>query len=435
LSQHTNTICGEIAKQRNCFAQQYTHTLHDTARRENASALRSLGINVLLSIISISAFLGGSEALARLQYTPQKLSYDGIFEYDNSKVFRLKKDLESTFHGEPFTTNSFGYRDEDMAEEKPEHTKRILVVGDSISFGDRVLDHETYPSVLESMLNGVTNNSRSKIEVINTAAPGNSPFQEYHDLKEGMRFDPDVIVLQFTLNDVIEQYAEWIFREMGDPEVSTEKTKTYSDVLLGVQNMSYVDHVLKQHSALYLFLKDMQGRIQFKASSGEEIVQKAQQQEVYTAERLVNDPTNPEVRKAWKNTLSWIEKMTNIAKESDTPFIILVTPFEFQFFRTQKYAHPQHILRKFAQKRGVYYVDLLEALQEEFATSNHKRVPQERRSTSGIIIATKQNAPEKLTAFWQKHFIDYDHPSPSGHTFTANILKPVVEEVLQNSAQ
>lgn len=368
--------------------------------------------------------------MARLQYTPQKFVSEGIFEFDKTKVFRLKKNQNSTFHGTPFTTNAFGYRDENITIKKPENTKRILVVGDSISFGDSVLDHETYPEVLEDILNNVTSHSKTTVEVINTAAPGNSPYQEYYDLKEGMKFHPDVIVLQFTLNDVIEQYADWVFTELGDPEAEYGKSAMYSKVLLGRQNMSHVDHILKQNSALYLLLKDIQGRMKFKGIAGKNMVAKAQQQEVYTAEKLVDDPKNPEVRKAWKNALSWIEKMTDLAKEEDIPFIILATPFEFQFAREQKYAYPQHILRKFARQKGVYYVDLLQALQNEFVRSSQQNHTNRKQSTSKVIVATKESAPNKLTEFWRKHFIDYDHPSPKGHTFTANILRPVVTDAL-----
>lgn len=384
----------------------------------------------MLSLVSVSIFLCGSEGLARLQYTPQKHSSDGIFEYDHRKVFRLKNNQVNTFHGIPFTTNSFGYRDDHISVEKPKNTKRILVVGDSISFGDSVLDNETYPEVLEDMLNNDLKDEGIRIEVINTAAPGNSPFQEYHDLQQGMKFNPDAVVLQFTLNDVIEQYAGWVFEELGDSAVQKNDITAYTEILLGMRDMSYAENVLKQNSALYLFLKDMQSRIRFRATSQEEVVARAQEQEVYTAEKLVEDPHDPEVKKAWKNALTWIEKMAELAKAEDIPFIILATPFDFQFAREQRYAYPQRILQKFAKKQGVQYVDLLAELQQKFATTEALKKT-EKPSTTQVIVATRESAPEKLESFWQEHFIDYDHPSPKGHAFTANILQPVVLSTLR----
>jgi len=425
LSLETHTSNGVVNEHRTCFADRYIQYLNETEQRKNPHKLRSLGINVMLSILSVSVFICSSEMLARIQYTPQKISSDGIFEYDHKKVFRLKENQNNTFHGVPFTTNSFGYRDEHIDVKKPENTKRILVVGDSISFGDSVLDHETYPSVLEDMLNSAAKEKGVNIEVINTAAPGNSPFQEYYDLKQGMKFDPDVVVLQFTLNDVIEQYAGWVFTELGEQEVQSNDSKTYEELLLGMRDMSYVEHVLKQNSALYLFLKDMQSRIRFKANSQEAVMAKAQQQEVYTAEKLVKDPQDPEVLKAWENALSWIEQMAELAKKDEIPFIILATPFDFQFSLEQQYAYPQRILQQFAEKHGVEYVDLLSALQQKFAASEKKKVLN-KPSTTQVIVATRENEPEKLDSFWRDHFIDYDNPSPKGHAFTANILEPVV---------
>ena len=39
-----------------------------------------MGVNLLLCIVSVSVFLGGTETLARLWYTPQKVTENSFFE-------------------------------------------------------------------------------------------------------------------------------------------------------------------------------------------------------------------------------------------------------------------------------------------------------------------------------------------------------------------
>src|SRR3989344_4140928 len=315
-----------------------------------------LALNLLLCASSVSIFLGGSEFLAQLKYTPQKLEYTGMFEYDREKVFGLRRNNEGFFHGGHYTTNSHGFRGKEISIEKPENTVRVLVVGDSISFGHGVNDNETYPYFLEQSLNEYLAGEEEApaFEVINTSVPGNSPFQEYHDMKRGLAYDPDIIVLQITLNDIIEENAGWILEEMGMEEGNLENVSR--DFVFGKQNMSSLDNALRQHSAFYLFLKDMQTRIQFQDPTGKNIAEKAKRREKFTAGLLVDEPENPEVEDAWKNALSWLHRMIAIAQEQNIPLILIVTPFNFQFSRETELAHPQRKLQEFATEENIHYI-------------------------------------------------------------------------------
>jgi len=380
---------------------------------EKRIRLRRTGINLLLCVSSISIFFGGAEALARLQYTPQKFEPYGIFEYDKEKLFQLKKNQFSMFHDVPFTTNSFGFRSAELSLQKPENTKRILLLGDSITFGHGVHDKETYTSLLEESLNRQLSEKEKPItvEVINTAAPMNSPYQEYYDLKRGMQFDPDLIVLQFTLNDVYDM-----------------------PIIDVIDLQKHMDYVFGQRSALYLFMKDMYGRIRFRDFTGEKIAEKAQKKEILDIAKLIVDPQDPEVQKAWNDALWWILQMISIAKEKNIPFVILATPFDFQLGLEEAHAHPQRTLQTFAEEQGIYFIDLLEILQEMLAS--HERGDKENtKSTAEIIAETNRDSPETIRAFWDEFFIDYDHPSPKGHRLIASMLHSYITEMLPSVLQ
>lgn len=409
-------------------ARQCSALLHAPKRR---FSWRSLGINLMLSAVSLSVFFGSAELLARTQYTPQKFESNGMFTYDKDKVFRLRENQSNFYHGAAFTTNSFGHRDAEIPVEKPEGTRRVLVIGDSISFGHGVSDADVYPYLLETMLRGDPQHAGSPIDVINAAAPGNSPFQEYYDVKRGLRFDPDLIIVQFTLNDVLEQYASWIFKEMGWNTAGDGRDESkLARYVLGGAHFSHMDHVLKQHSALYLCLKDMQGRLRFGEVSGEHLTAQAQQEENSLARKLVEEPANPEVVQAWENALGWMERIIDTANNHEIPLVVLATPFEFQIKEPPEKAYPQRILQGFTHEQGVEYVDLLAVLHEQFAHS-----VQNGGIAYGASGAPDAQSSEALDALWRNLFLDYDHPSPAGHALIANILQPVVARALAENAQ
>lgn len=336
-----------------------------------------------------------------------------MFEYDKNKSFRLQKNFLGNFQGKPFSTNSFGHRDDETTVEKPANTKRILLIGDSITFGHGVLNNETYEHLLEESLNKHFSEQEEgySIEVINTAAPMNSPYQEYYDLKRNMKFNPDIIVLQLTLNDVFDM--------------------PYIDIIGFHQN---ADFILRHHSSLYLFLKDMYGRVRFMDITGKNVTAKAKRKELLQIEKLILDPDDPDVQKAWSDSLGWTKQMIDMAKEQNIPFVILVTPFDFQLGTGEYTSNPQQTLRAFAKEKEVHFVDLLVFLQDVFAPFV-KEDEEDERSAEEIIYDTYKEKPEMVRAFWNDLFIDYDHPSPKGHELIASILHALTLDILNSESQ
>ena len=100
----------------------------------------------------------------------------------------------------PIRTNSLGLRSPEIALAKPAGTFRILVLGDSVTFGWSLRGEDTYASQLASLLATLRPNQR--VEVINAGVSGYGTWQELRWLQEiGLGLDPDVIVVQAHLND------------------------------------------------------------------------------------------------------------------------------------------------------------------------------------------------------------------------------------------
>lgn len=121
------------------------------------------------------------------------------------QVFTFKPNVSSTApggidstHKFPFRTNAYGLRDRDRGEKQP-GTKRVLVIGDSYTWGYAVAEEEAYPQVAERLLR---ERGRADIEVINGAVPDYNSRQERQLLEQLLPiYQPDAVILGYVMND------------------------------------------------------------------------------------------------------------------------------------------------------------------------------------------------------------------------------------------
>ena len=100
--------------------------------------------------------------------------------------------------GVQFDTNSKGLRDREFSYEKPPGRLRIMMLGDSFTVGWGAKFDETFPKRIERMYadRGI------QAEAINTGVGNYNTIQEVeYYLREGYKYNPDIVVLNFTFND------------------------------------------------------------------------------------------------------------------------------------------------------------------------------------------------------------------------------------------
>jgi len=114
---------------------------------------------------------------------------------------RLGYNYDGWFAGVPVRTNALGFRSERQDQlAKAANTFRILVLGDSVTFGHGAV-HD-YPSLLERQLKAW----RPEVDwqVWNLGVPGYNTAQEVAYLEEvGQAYKPDLVVVGFFINDII----------------------------------------------------------------------------------------------------------------------------------------------------------------------------------------------------------------------------------------
>ena len=122
--------------------------------------------------------------------------------YDPSKGWIPKPNLRDVkaFGNKILNTNSKGFRGKkDSPYTKNKEKLRILILGDSFTFGDEVSDDETYSSYLQEML--------PNAEVINMGIHGYGHDQMLILLKEeGVKYAPDIVILGFLALDMSRNY-------------------------------------------------------------------------------------------------------------------------------------------------------------------------------------------------------------------------------------
>jgi hypothetical protein len=112
-----------------------------------------------------------------------------------------------------FRINRQGMRaDYDFAYAKPPGTSRIVSLGDSFTIGYEVAEHETFSSVLERELRA----RGLAVEVLNAGVSGYSNAEELLYLeRELLRYDPDLVLVSFSPNDLVDNIRSGLFRLEG----------------------------------------------------------------------------------------------------------------------------------------------------------------------------------------------------------------------------
>jgi lysophospholipase L1-like esterase len=104
----------------------------------------------------------------------------------------------ATLMGVDFQTNSRGLRDRDFPYEKPAGRLRVLMLGDSLTVGWGVRVEDTFSKRIEVLLR----KRGLDIDVINTGVGNYNTIQQVtYFLTEGYKYKPDIVVLNYFVND------------------------------------------------------------------------------------------------------------------------------------------------------------------------------------------------------------------------------------------
>jgi hypothetical protein len=107
--------------------------------------------------------------------------------------------------------NSFGMRNKEVTEHKPEDLYRIVILGDSFCMGNGVRDEKVFSVILENELNHseeLKNKHQVHYQVLNFGVNTYVPILEYLQFKHvGVNFHPDLVVQFYDMSDLQQEDA------------------------------------------------------------------------------------------------------------------------------------------------------------------------------------------------------------------------------------
>jgi hypothetical protein len=180
-------------------------TLSVAVPRTRGASLRNAWRAILLAIVSLTVAVAMAEGLARLAGVATAGFTDPIFHKSAAPgvSYELAANARGYTWGHTWVeANEFGMRSPAVALKKPAGTLRVAVFGDSVTFGQGVLDEETYPRVLERQLRERRGASGRRVEVLNFALPAYNISNIVSSFVEkGVAFDLDVAILAPIVED------------------------------------------------------------------------------------------------------------------------------------------------------------------------------------------------------------------------------------------
>jgi lysophospholipase L1-like esterase len=259
--------------------------------------------------------------------------------------------------------NSLGFRGPEISVETPPGRIRVLVLGDSMTYGVGVEYEETYSAVLESL--------DPRLQVINTGVPGYCGEQELLVLEEFIeRLAPDVVLVAYFWNDlwgpVQGDFRHFEVRDgvlhRLDHDPITEQhpmfarlREKYEERLRGYGFLTYESH-------LYRFLSD---RFKLLGYAIRDLRGEAPE-----VERGGHIDERQEAA-AWELSFALLRAQYDLARAHGVKFAVLVVPDQVQVEPdVEVYEVPrvlwgiqEHVVG-FARREGIPVIDPLDTMRE-----------------------------------------------------------------------
>ncbi len=342
---------------------------------------RPLAGNCTLALLAVAAPLLAAELMLRPMLRWSQLQKTTLFERDAELGWRMRPGIRARWFGSEIEVNAKGLRGPELPYPKPQGTKRILWLGDSVTIGYRLASwRESFPYLVEAALERAPG---LELETINGAVDGYSPWQHAAWLaREGVRYDPDLVIVCFVLNDVTEKLELVRFGGSGEGFQLAHTANRLEERIGDIAILHYSREIL--------------ARLRF----GADAQRGAREQEILEVETLAREPDRADVSKAWQTTLDELREIFATCRERRIRSALVAFPFTFQFRAVKRLSAPQRVLESFAQEAGIPYLDLLP--------------PMRRRIQSEGAVLTE----------W---FFDEDHPTARGNQVAAELILDFLE--------
>ena len=346
-----------------------------------------------------------------------------------NKGFRLKSSKKDEFDVS-VRINNFGFRGKDINLEPKLETKRIMMIGDSFTFGVGAKEDETIPYLFEEELKKQGEN----VEVINAGVGHSSPIIYYLKLRDlYLKFKPDMVVLLFDFSDLWDDWSmerHAVYDKDGellylDSTLMYGKKDWWDIVRRNSEVCTYVHNKIVrtaqkiQALGLKNYIKAKLGGKRAKAAivTSNDVTERIDPIEYDGYLLMRGREREAYIKKHWRRTEKYLLKIRDLLDKKDIELNIVTYPYGihvaadewgegriywgFEKGKIYKDRYAFQIVEDFARKNNIYYINILE----------------------DFLLSKKEDPNKKL-------FFDLDgHITPKGNEIIAKSL--VKDETLR----
>ena len=304
---------------------------------------RSLLANALLGLAATAATLGALELAFRaldlrgyhaprtrdwqhaLVPEAERLPDVGVQFLPNSEfTLNYDSDPRGYFDGKnglTYRINEHGFRGPGYPLAKPAGARRVVLLGDSFTFGEGVRFTDTFGHRLEALLN---RDGGSGVEVLNLGVSGAGTTAELSYLRHrGVRFQPDLVILIYVLNDA----------GAGRLDVWRKFTEQYQKRWLrGSYLVSYLYARVGRHVMGRRYIDSLVDAAEFEL-------------------------------KKWERSMQGLSEAKEISASAGSRFAVAVFPFMYELGAGHPFRQFHHMVSRYCANHGIEVVDLLPAFE------------------------------------------------------------------------
>jgi GDSL-like lipase/acylhydrolase family protein len=273
--------------------------------RWSRSTLRTALLRVVLITVSIGLSLVALEWIARFAFWDVHSSAD-------ARTYLALRAL-------PVRSNSLGLRDREIPPKSPDQY-RIVVIGDSITWGQGIEENERFTNLLEKDLG-------PGYEVFNFGTRAHDMPEHVAELERALKVSPDFILLQLYINDFETRH---MMRPVARP-------------LLPWRDL---DRTMLANSVLYGLMSTQWQRYQEATGQVESFP--------HYMERHLRDPNSPEAQESFGRLHFFFRRTAEVG----VPTGVVIFPNPNDLGRGYPYAYLHNHMREVCLEEHVEYVDL-----------------------------------------------------------------------------
>lgn len=244
-----------------------------------------------------------------------------------------------------YSVNSYGYRGSEIDIENG--SRKIVFLGDSITFGLGANYADTFPMLVGKQINE-NNRSAGKFEVANLAMFAYAPAHELETLKSlALSLRPELIILQLYLND------------FGPREESATHASLQDTLFVLKEHVIINSGILRRtrqaiEMGLFALLHDFR-RTHFPGT--------LQDQEIKHVAEMFSATSDDAI-----SGLAEIDEMYKLSRANGIGFLVMLSPDEVQLY-TDKYDIINKRVSAFCEERHIPFCDPLPSMR---SAENHK---------------------------------------------------------------